>query len=68
MQRFHHGKVEIAFLDEWMEEVRAKRPLSKLEVMQREMETAVAKELYERAAELRDAIKRLKASEQRVSS
>jgi len=54
---------EIGFLDEWLEEVRAKRPLSKLEVMQREMESAVAKELYERAAELRDAIKLLKASE-----
>src|SRR6266478_7685068 len=40
---------EIAFLDEWLEEVKAKRPLSKLEVMQREMETAIAKELYERA-------------------
>jgi hypothetical protein len=51
---------EIAFLDEWLEEVKAKRPLSKLEVMQREMERAIAKELYERAAELRDAIKVLK--------
>src|SRR6266571_1554302 len=37
---------EIAFLDEWLEEVRAKRPLSKLEIMQREMETAIASELY----------------------
>ena len=52
---------EIAFLDEWLEEVKAKRPLSKLEIMQREMETAIGKELYERAAELRDAIKVLKA-------
>jgi len=52
---------EIAFLDEWREEVKAKRPLSKLEIMQREMETAIGKELYERAAELRDAIKVLKA-------
>jgi hypothetical protein len=51
---------EIAFLDEWLDEVKAKRPLSKLEIMQREMETAVAKELYEKAAELRDAIKLLK--------
>src|SRR5437588_5127141 len=51
---------EIAFLDEWLEEVRSKRPLSKLEIMQREMETAIAKELYEKAAELRDAIKLLK--------
>jgi hypothetical protein len=52
---------EINFLNEWLEEVRAKRPLSKLEIMEREMETAVAKELYERAAELRDAINQLKA-------
>ena len=51
---------EIAFLDEWLEEVKAKRPLSKLEIMQREMESAIAKELYERAAELRDAINLLK--------
>jgi hypothetical protein len=52
---------EINFLNEWLEEVKAKRPLSKIEIMQREMETAVAKELYERAAQLRDAIKQLKA-------
>jgi len=51
---------EIAFLDEWLEEVRAKRPLSKHEVMEREMERAIASEMYERAAELRDAIKLLK--------
>src|SRR6266704_5182528 len=54
---------EIAFLDEWLEEVRAKRPRSKLEIMQREMEAAIAKELYERAAELRDAIKLLKTQD-----
>ena len=51
---------EIAFLDEWLEEVKAKRPLSRLEIMQREMESAVASEMYERAAELRDAINQLK--------
>jgi hypothetical protein len=54
---------EIAFLEEWLEEVKAKRPLSKLEIMQREMESAIAKELYERAAELRDAINVLKAKD-----
>src|SRR5881398_2602499 len=32
---------EIAFLNEWLEEVKTKRPLSKLEIMQREMETAI---------------------------
>ncbi|MBA3830898.1 MAG: UvrB/UvrC motif-containing protein [Chthoniobacterales bacterium] len=51
---------EIAFLDEWLEEVRAKRPLSKLEIMEREMERAIAGERYERAAELRDAIRKFK--------
>ena len=51
---------EIAFLDEWLEEVRAKRPLSKLEVMEREMERAIQGERYERAAELRDAIRLIK--------
>ena len=50
---------EIAFLDEWLEEVSSKRPLTKIEIMQREMEVAIASELYERAAELRDAIKLL---------
>lgn len=54
---------ELAFLDEWLEEVSAKRPLSKLEQMQREMENAIAAERYERAAELRDAIKLLQARE-----
>ena len=48
---------EIAFLDEWLEEIRAKQPLTKLEKMQREMEAAIANEAYERAAELRDAIR-----------
>ncbi len=52
---------ELAFLEEWLEEVRSKRPLSKLEIMQREMEMAIASESYERAAELRDAIKVLQA-------
>src|SRR5438046_3585172 len=59
---------EIAFLDEWLEEVKAKRPLSKLEIMQREMETAIASELYERAAELRDAINLLKTQKPAESS
>ena len=48
---------EIAFLDEWFEEVKAKRPLTRLETMEREMEKAIANEAYERAAQLRDEIK-----------
>ncbi len=37
--------------------MKAKRPLSKLETMEREMDKAIAMEAYERAAELRDEIK-----------
>jgi len=48
---------ELAFLQEWIEEVRGKRPLTRLEKMQREMDQAIQTESYERAAELRDAIK-----------
>ena len=47
---------ELSFLSEWLEEVRAKQPLTKLEKMQREMDKAIATEAYERAAELRDQI------------
>src|SRR5437660_5172372 len=54
---------EIHFLEEWLNEISAKRPRSKREIMESEMETAVAKELYERAAELRDAIQQLKKVE-----
>ena len=53
---------EVAFLEEWLAEVSEKRPRSRLEIMQREMESAISKELYERAAELRDAIRMLKAA------
>ena len=47
---------ELGFLGEWLEEVRAKQPLTKLEKMRREMDKAIANEAYERAAELRDQI------------
>src|SRR4029079_5876172 len=50
---------ELQFLTEWLEEVREKRPLTKLERMQREMDEAIKAEAYERAAQLRDAIKAL---------
>jgi hypothetical protein len=50
---------ELQFLSEWLEEVREKRPLTKLERMQREMDEAIKAEAYEKAAQLRDAIKAL---------
>lgn len=53
------NSAELGFLNEWLEEVRAKRPLTKLEKMQSEMDKAIAAEAYEKAAELRDAIKAL---------
>jgi len=51
---------EIQFLDDWIEEVRSERPMSPLQKMQREMAKAIAEEAYERAAELRDAIKAIR--------
>lgn len=48
---------ELSFLNEWLDEVKARQPLTKLEKMQREMDKAIASEAYELAAELRDKIK-----------
>jgi hypothetical protein len=50
---------ELTFLQEWLDEIRANQPLTKLEKMQREMDRAISQEAYERAAELRDQIKAL---------
>ena len=50
------NSAELGFLSEWLDEVRSKQPLTKLEKMQREMDKAIASEAYERAAELRDQI------------
>ena len=59
---------ELAFLTEWSDQIRAKRPTSKLEKLQREMEKAIAVEAYEKAAELRDAIKALSGSRRSKAS
>jgi len=48
---------EVGFLDEWADEIRKNKPVSRIEIMQREMEKAIALEAYERAAELRDKIR-----------
>jgi len=50
---------ELSFLDDLLEEVRSKRPLTKVEKLKQELDTAVASEAYERAAQLRDAIREL---------
>lgn len=60
----NHGGVEAAenstelgFLTEWRDEMQSKQPMTKLEKMQREMDSAIKSEAYERAAELRDLIR-----------
>jgi hypothetical protein len=53
---------ELAFLNDWLKEVRAAVPLTPLEMMERDLRRAIADEAYERAAELRDAIRSLRIS------
>jgi hypothetical protein len=54
---------ELAFLKEWLKEIRETIPLSPLEAMERDLKRAIADEAYERAAELRDAIHSLRLGE-----
>lgn len=54
---------ELAFLKEWLKEIRETVPLSPLEAMERDLQRAIADEAYERAAELRDAIHSLRLTE-----
>jgi UvrB/UvrC motif-containing protein len=53
---------ELAFLNEWLREVRDAVPLTPLELMERDLKRAIDDEAYERAAELRDAIRSLRIS------
>ena len=50
---------EVTSLQEWLEEVRAKRPLSRRERLERALHDAVKCEDYERAAKVRDELKSL---------
>lgn len=51
---------EIISLEAWMEEIRAKRPLSTREKLENALNEAVQNEDYEKAAQVRDALKNLK--------
>ncbi len=51
---------EIKSLAEWLLELRKLKPMTPVEKLKREMERAVQDEKYERAAELRDAIRNMK--------
>lgn len=50
---------ELQFLQEWADKVRQRKPLSPREKLQKALEEAVREEAYERAAQIRDALKEL---------
>jgi len=54
---------EISALQHWLEEVNRKRPMSKREQLEQDLNEAVRHEDYEKAAKVRDALKRLKPTE-----
>jgi hypothetical protein len=54
---------EILSLEEWLEEIRARRPLSKRERLERALHDAIKCEDYERAARVRDELKNLQSSD-----
>lgn len=51
---------ELLALADWLEEVQQRRPLSKRERLERQLELAVEREDYEKAAEIRDKLKKLR--------
>jgi hypothetical protein len=53
----HSG--EITFLEDWLEELRARRPLSRREQLERALHDAVKSEDYEQAAKVRDELRSL---------
>jgi len=57
----HSG--EIVSLEEWLEEIRGRRPLSKRERLERALHDAIKCEDYERAARVRDELRNLKSAE-----
>lgn len=52
---------EIRSLAAWLSEIRAKRPLSTREKLEQTLHEAVEREDYERAAQLRDALRKLQS-------
>jgi len=51
---------EVKMLESWLQELRPHLPLSKRERLESDLNQAIAREDYEKAAELRDALKQLK--------
>ena len=54
---------EVLSLENWLEEIRAKRPLSRREKLERALHEAINCEDYERAAQVRDELRNLKPAE-----
>ncbi|HXU76904.1 MAG TPA: UvrB/UvrC motif-containing protein [Methylomirabilota bacterium] len=52
---------EVHSLETWLEEIRAKRPLSAREKLEQALNDAVKREDYEKAARVRDALRNLKS-------
>ena len=53
---------ELQSLETWLEEIRARRPLSPRERLERALRDAINSEDYERAARVRDALRNLKSA------
>ncbi len=54
---------EVVSLQDWLEEIRARRPLTRRERLERALRDAVKSEDYERAAQVRDELRNLSAGE-----
>jgi protein-arginine kinase activator protein McsA len=54
---------EVGSLEAWLEEIRAKRPLSRREKLERALHEAINSEDYERAAQVRDQLRNLKPAD-----
>ncbi|MBI5388342.1 MAG: UvrB/UvrC motif-containing protein [Verrucomicrobia bacterium] len=50
---------ELLSLEDWLQEVQERRPLSKRERLERQLQLALEKEDYEKAADVRDKLKKL---------
>lgn len=57
------NSAELKMLDQWLGQVRGQRPLTKREKLQKELAEAIAREQYERAAQLRDTLKAMEVTE-----
>jgi protein-arginine kinase activator protein McsA len=53
---------EIQSLERWLNDLQSRRPLSEVERLEQALNEAVRREDYEKAAEVRDALRNLRAS------